>query len=207
MPIFQIMNYRFASSKPLLCSLFQWPWMVSIQKPGLGHFCGGSIISKKFILTAAHCTSRIQKSDIKVITGSGNLGYRSNYQAERSVINIIQHPKFVDDQSYYDIALLELDQELTFSEHIFPICLPSQPNYNPDHRMHQASTLTGWGRSEVGGQVSPELRQAQLTIFSSSHCNASRWETNRYTGLNESSSSLIPHLFQSSVMCAGDFCA
>ena len=181
--------------------------MASIQKPGQGHFCGGSIINKRFILTAAHCTRRIQKSDIKVITGSGHLGYSSSHQAERSVINIIQHPKYVDDLSYHDIALLELDQELTFSDYIFPICLPSQPNHNSDHRMHQAATLTGWGRSEVGGQLSPELRQAQLTIFSSSHCNASRWETNRYTGLNESSSSLIPHLFQSSVMCAGDFCA
>ena len=166
--------------------------------------CGGSIINEKFVITAAHCTRTVKKSDIKIVFGNSDLNYRMTYGAERSVVQMIPHPNYEDGMSYHDIALLELNQELTFSDYIFPICLPSQPNHNQDHRLHQASTLAGWGQEEDEGRSSDQLRQAQLTIFSSYSCNSSRWETNRYTGVNESSSSLVPKLFQSSILCAGE---
>ena len=139
-----------------------------------------------------------------MIAGTSNLGTgtKTLNKVEHSVTNIIPHPKYIDGLSYNDIALLELDQELHFSDHIFPVCLPNQANPNSDHRMHQATTLTGWGENEARQTVT-ELRQAQLTIFASSHCNFTRWQINRHTGLNESSSSLVPDLFQCSIMCAG----
>ncbi|XP_031774629.1 chymotrypsin B-like [Apis florea] len=32
----------------------EFPWMVSISRKG-GHFCGGTILNSKYVLTAAHC--------------------------------------------------------------------------------------------------------------------------------------------------------
>lgn len=49
------------------------PWQVSIQKNSGTHFCGGSIISKEWILTAAHCLTQIRNpSDIKILIGTND---------------------------------------------------------------------------------------------------------------------------------------
>ena len=45
-----------------------WPWIVSLQNYA-GHFCGGSVISDQWVVTAAHCCSGFDASDITVVVG------------------------------------------------------------------------------------------------------------------------------------------
>lgn len=70
------------------------PWQVSLQSTNRRHFCGGSIISSKFILTAAHCTtSELVKSDPKrVKIKSGASIHREG--AEKNVKRPLNHPKY-----------------------------------------------------------------------------------------------------------------
>lgn len=54
----------------------EWPWHVSLKKQG--HFCGGSVISPRWIVTAAHCFDGKDPKDVSIVAGETNLlsGFR-----------------------------------------------------------------------------------------------------------------------------------
>uniref|UniRef100_A0A1L8EG37 trypsin n=1 Tax=Haematobia irritans TaxID=7368 RepID=A0A1L8EG37_HAEIR len=82
------------------------PYLVSLQ--GQYHFCGGSLIAKHYVLTAAHCTKGHQdfKPLFKVRIGSSN-----SHEGGLLVnpLRIHQHPQFDDFTLDYDYSLLELE--------------------------------------------------------------------------------------------------
>lgn len=67
----------------------------------------------------------------------------------KNLKQIISHPNYNSFTFDNDIALMELDSPLTFTDYIRPICLPA-----PQHDFPVGNTvwITGWGATREGGE-------------------------------------------------------
>nr|XP_056714355.1 suppressor of tumorigenicity 14 protein homolog isoform X2 [Euleptes europaea] len=101
----------------------KWPWQASLQLGTYGHICGASIISNRWLVSAAHCF--LDSDSIRYSIASGWTAYmgiriinKNNYNhiAMRSIKRIIVHPHYDRYISDYDIALLEMEAPVFFNE-------------------------------------------------------------------------------------------
>ncbi|KPI99986.1 Trypsin-1 [Papilio xuthus] len=102
----------------------RYPWMARIVYDGQFH-CGASLLTKDYVLTAAHCVRKLKRSKIRVILGDHDQTITSESAAiMRAVNTIVRHRGFDADSYNNDIALLKLRKPVNFSRIIKPVCLP-----------------------------------------------------------------------------------
>lgn len=142
-----------------------WPWQVSLQVSGQ-HSCGGSVISRYWILSAAHCFKYSSSPSLwRVYYGDVNLENMFNSRVQK----IIKHKDFDTRTNNYDIALLKLDTPLTFNNKVRPVCLP---NVDLNLSANRQAWITGWGALQSTGPTPKIMNQAKVTIYSRATCNA-----------------------------------
>lgn len=151
------------------------PWQVSLKSiaSGNSHFCGGSIISNTWILTAAHCVLGQSASNIKVHCGTTNQTQLSNGQFVQAS-QIIIHPNYNTTTSDNDIALIRLATPLSFNQNVKSIEYASDCNIlNSNLNPGVIGTLTGWGATTGSPpfSVTSILKGVQMPIISNSDAN------------------------------------
>ncbi|XP_023806242.1 transmembrane protease serine 3, partial [Oryzias latipes] len=144
----------------------QFPWQASLHFRG-EHMCGGSVISPLWIVTAAHCVYGFSNSSLwKVYVG---LTEQPIHAAQSlAVRKIVYHARYRSRSLDYDIALMRLDQPLTFNGLVEPICLP---NHGEDFQEDTKCWISGWGATEEDGESSVVLRAAVVPLISTRTCN------------------------------------
>uniref|UniRef100_A0A0A1XE27 Serine protease SP24D n=1 Tax=Zeugodacus cucurbitae TaxID=28588 RepID=A0A0A1XE27_ZEUCU len=137
----------------------QFPSTVSVRVGG-AHSCGGALISQNFVVTAAHCVYSIPASFLTVQAGTIN---RTETGVIAGVTKVIPHPDYYYDN---DIALLELDTALNYSDIIQPIPLAAL-----EVPAGEQVTISGWGRVQDGGPLSEILQYSRsLKTLSYEEC-------------------------------------
>ncbi|XP_018048795.1 PREDICTED: chymotrypsin-1-like [Atta colombica] len=146
----------------------KFPYQVSLKKSGR-HSCGGSIINRSTILTAAHCLVgyRLNPSALKSLTihaGTNLLSENGTvYKAKQAIL----HEAFDSVRIINDIGLLILSTPIKYTKYIQPISLATT-DIAPSGSY---CILSGWGRIKTGGITPDKLQEIELNVYDLNKCH------------------------------------
>ncbi|XP_030069532.1 ovochymase-1 [Microcaecilia unicolor] len=142
-----------------------WPWIVSLQSNNQ-HYCGGTLISNTYIVTAAHCRFSARRD--KVVVGKPDLAATvlGNTPLTVKSVYVYESPRTVPPTN--DIMLLELKAPLVLTGNVSTICLPEK---HEQISSNVKCVSAGWGTiNPVSDEYPFYLQQAKIPLLSNSDC-------------------------------------
>ncbi|NWI23030.1 FA10 factor, partial [Sula dactylatra] len=154
-----------------LCHRGHCPWQVLIRNSKDIGFCGGSLISSRWVLTAAHCLDLVRPHHVTV--GDFDKYQREFKEQKIDVERSWTHPHYDSNDYNSDIALLYLSSDVIFNEYVSPICLPSPSLANLLSEEGRIGMVSGWGATHERGSTLRFLMKVRLPIVNMETCQRS----------------------------------
>ncbi|XP_052866165.1 CLIP domain-containing serine protease B15-like [Anopheles cruzii] len=144
--------------------------------------CGGTLVSASYVITAAHCTvdrpnwkllyARFSELNTSSTQNCTTIDDKEVCRQDYDVEAIIPHPLYdmKNISRPNDICLLRLAQDVTFTDYVRPICLPSDPEIRQMPFVGEEFTVVGWGETETR-RASDVLLQVDLPGLRNDDCS------------------------------------
>jgi len=143
----------------------EFPWQVAVyyKKNGGGtSFCGGSIVSKNYVITAAHCVG--SNGEVSVGVGIHDRGQTQKIVKAKFVK---MHEQYDPSTIDYDIAVITVEEPFDFSDpKVGPVCLPSK---DAEHD-GKPVTISGWGLRNDGSGLPTILQTVDVKVITEAKC-------------------------------------
>ncbi|KAK9878517.1 hypothetical protein WA026_022413 [Henosepilachna vigintioctopunctata] len=175
-----------------IADLGQFPWMALLgfkhhSGESLQFLCGGSLITRRDVLTAAHCIVENRHLELYSIRlGEYNLTtdrdcvevgkYKTcaDHHVDVGIEKVTVHPMFNRKTFKNDIAIIRIRKEVEMTDFISTICLPFDKDYSNIDMTGENFTVSGWGKSNSGDLFGTnEIQYAKVTAWDPIKCNNS----------------------------------
>ncbi|KAL7036278.1 hypothetical protein ACKWTF_008766 [Chironomus riparius] len=156
-----------------------FPWQAYIR---IGSSrCGGSLVSRRHVVTAGHCVARAIPRQVHVTLGDYVINSAVEplpaYTFGVRQINVHPYFKFTPQADRFDVAVLTLERPVHYMPHIAPICLPDKN----EEFLGKYGWAAGWGALSPGSRLRPKTLQAvDVPVIDNRVCE--RWH--RSNGIN-----------------------
>lgn len=128
------------------------------------HFCGGSLFSARWIVSAAHCT--VGRTGANTISVVGAIS-RTTGGTTHGISRIVNHPSYSSITLNNDISLLETSTAVATTANVAPAVLGSAFTGGGVN-----TVASGWGQTSHPGSAAANLQFATLTTLTNADCRS-----------------------------------
>ena len=122
----------------------EFKYQVSWQSRSGFNSCGGSVLNKDYVLTAAHCCAGVSSS-YSIVAGEYNVDENDGTEQRVEIQKRIRHPDYDSSTVDNDVCVLHLADSLEFNDAVGPVTLDRTGGQTEPEDF----IVTGWGTLSV----------------------------------------------------------